>query len=132
MTAPTKQRPWTYAAAVVGWVGGVHRTVVLGWDAAEPPVFALCVTDPRTGLPLEWWLDRAEAAKGVDGVVGDWMWQCTRNGVPHVAVRPLTGSTTVLMPEEALGRFLVVVEWFAPHGGLSFADEVAALLGGAS
>ncbi len=132
MTAPTKPRRWTYAAGGMGWVGGVRRAIVLGWDVAEPQVFALCVIDPRTGLPLEWWLDRAAAARGVDGVVGEWMWQCSRGGVPHVAVRPLTGATSVLVPEETLGRFLALVEWFAPHGGPSFDAEVAALLGGAS
>ncbi len=132
MTAPARRRLWTYAAAGMGWVGRVRRSVLLGWDVAEPQVFALCVIDPRTGLPLEWWLDRHQTACAVDGHATDWMWQTTRDGVPHVAVRPLGYRSTVLVREDALGRFLATTEFWVSMGREDFTAEVAELLGGAS
>ncbi len=132
MTAPTRPRLWTYTAGGMGWIGEVRRSVVLGWDVAEPTVFALCINDPRTGTPVEWWMDRADAARGVDGVVGDWMWQCSRGGVPHVAIRPLFATEPLLIPEALLGRFLATTEFWASPTAPGFDVEVAALLGGAS
>ncbi len=130
MTAPAVYR-WTYAVSSWGWVGDETRVVVLGWDVAEPSVFAICATDPVTGSPVEWWLERRQAAAGVDGVTGEWMWQCTRDGVPHVAVRPLIGAE-VLVREDALGRFLAGTEYWASLDCAGFQFEVTEILGGGS
>ncbi len=132
MTAPTKPRLWTYAAAGMGWVGNVRRSIVLGWDVAEPSVFAICLIDPRTGMPLAWWLERQQAGRGADGHTTDWMWRTTYRGVPHVAVRPLGYGSTVLIREDTLGRFLATTEHWVSPGREDFAAEVAALLGGGS
>ncbi len=132
MTAPTKPRRWTYAAGGMGWVGAVRRSVVLGWDVAEPSVFAICVSDPRTGTALEWWLGRQQAAATVDGHSAGWMWQTSRGGVPHVAIQPLGYESTVLIREDLLGRFLATTEHWVSPGREDFAAEVAALLGGGS
>ncbi len=130
MTAPTVYR-WTYAVSGWGWVGDEARTVLLGWDVAEPSVFAICVTDPETGVGLEWWLGREQGVAVVDGATADWMWQCTRDGEPHVAFRPLIGAE-VLVREDALGRFLAGTEHWASLDCAGFQFEVTEILGGGS
>ncbi len=113
-------------------MGNVRRAVVLGWDVSSPAMIAVLLPDRRNGAVLEWWLNRDAATTGVDRPVGDWMWPCSRGGVPHVAIRPVLRDEPILIREDLLGRFLARVEWFAPRGDVSFEAEVAALLGGGS
>jgi hypothetical protein len=129
VTAPTKPRLWTYSVGTAGWVNGVRRSVVLGWDVAEATFVVVSLTDARTKAAMEWWLDRAELANGVDGPVGEWVWPLSFRGVPHVAVRPVASEAPILVREDVLGRFLATTEHMVPHGREDFAVEVAALLG---
>ncbi len=130
MTAQTRPRLWTYSAGTCGWVGNMRRSIVLAWDVELAASIVVIVNDPRTGNTVEWWVGRQDAARGVDGPVGDWMWPCTRSGVPHVAIRPLTSADPILVREDFLGRFLARTEWFVSCGREDFAAEAAALLGG--
>jgi hypothetical protein len=133
VTAPTTPRlRWTHSVGAAAWVGAVRRTVVLGWDVAEAAWIVVSLTDPRTGAAMEWWLDRRETAKGVDGPVGDWIRPCTFRGVPHVEIRPVLHDGPIRVREDVLGRFLSTTEYWVPLGGAGFDAEAAALLGGAS
>ncbi len=128
MTAPTKPRWWTHSFSADGWVDDARRIVLLGWDAATPGLIALSLRD----MPEPLWLDRREAAQGVDRPVGDWMWPCSFHGAPHVAIRPLLDCRVIRVREDDLGQFLAVTEHLVPYGREDFAAEAAALLGGAS
>lgn len=125
MKPPTALRLWTYSRCVTAWVGDVERPVVFAWDAATPDRIAVL---PPGGEPL--WFDRHAAACGVEGLVADWMWQCSRDGEPHVAIRPLVGDLIVVR-EDVLGRFLATTEMWVSQGREDFEVEAAALLGGA-
>lgn len=132
MTAPTKARMWTYAVGTGCWVNGVRRALVLGWDVAEAGWIVVSLADRRTGAAMEWWLDRRETGRGVDGPVGEWIAPCTFRGVPHVEIRPVVFDGPILIREDVLGRFLAMTEYLVPYGRENFDVEAARLLRGAA